>query len=74
MLVTELSQLSIRLKIMINNVEFIAVQDTVLSEHDLKEFQKEVIFTLQRGDFLRMPEMDFEELAQTDPEIYALLN
>lgn len=34
----------------------------------------EEIYTLQMADFLRMPDVDFKELASFDPHIRALMN
>jgi hypothetical protein len=55
-------------------LSFTAEVDRALSEEDLLFIGAEVLYTLHFGDFLRMPQMDFESISEIDPDIYALFN
>jgi len=52
----------------------IADNDKVLTEEDLKSIGDDILYTLHMADFLHMPDMDFKEISEMDPEIKSLLN
>jgi len=48
--------------------------DCPLTEQEIKELVESRLYTLFMPDFLKMPDMDFGDVALKDPEIKALFN
>ncbi len=44
------------------------------SKHPSEDVSDEVRYTLHQKDFLTMPDVKFDELAEIDPDIRVLLN